>query len=152
MINSKLGNLINEVFLSVPVQGNRLTSQVYEKLMNVINQLGMHILNTNVLHPPKPSDIYRYSASEIYFENLNLLKNSELLIAEISSPSLGIGYEIATAERFLIPIICVYQRRYKKYISLMIRGIFYEKIKIIEYTSFKELEILLISAVEELIA
>ncbi len=37
------------------------------------------------------------------------IKNSDLLVAEVSLPSIGLGVEIGWADSFNIPIVCIYK-------------------------------------------
>ena len=57
----------------------------------------------------------------IYKRDVNWLSSAEAFIAEISTPSLGVGYELAIAEKLSIPALCLYKLENKK-ISAMISG------------------------------
>ena len=57
----------------------------------------------------------------IYKRDMNWLGGAEALIAEISTPSLGVGYELAIAEKLSLPVLCIYKLENKK-ISAMISG------------------------------
>ena len=55
-----------------------------------------------------------------------------MLVAEVSTPSSGVGYEIAAARyRYKIPVICLYRPAYTKRCSAMISGD--KEIELIEY-------------------
>ncbi len=48
------------------------------------------------------------SRDQHIFENdLRMLQSADVVIAEVSNPSLGVGYEIAIAERLGKPILCL---------------------------------------------
>ena len=44
---------------------------------------------------------------QIYAQDMALLARADVVIAEVSNPSLGVGYEIATAERLGKPILAL---------------------------------------------
>ena len=74
---------------------------------------------------------------EIFERDMSWLEQtaaaSGLLVAEVSRPSLGVGYEIAAARyRFKIPVICLYRPRFTKRCSGMIAGD--PGVRLIEYT------------------
>ena len=58
---------------------------------------------------------------EIYAQDTAWLRESELLIAECTNPSLGVGYELAYAERFGKPCYLFYNRE-RTQLSAMLTG------------------------------
>ena len=66
----------------------------------------------------------------IWERDIMWLNEADVLVAEVTSPSLGVGYEIGKAEELGIPILCLYQRNEKK-LSAMIGGSKY--LKVVEY-------------------
>ena len=72
----------------------------------------------------------------IYELDTGWLKDADALVAEVSSPSLGVGYEIGKVEAMGKPILCLYRRQEGRRLSAMISG--NRKLKIVEYDSEKE--------------
>jgi hypothetical protein len=58
----------------------------------------------------------------IYTTDMKWLKESNALIAEITAPSLGVGYEIAKAETWGIPILLLYRYTPNRKPSAMLNG------------------------------
>lgn len=56
----------------------------------------------------------------IFERDIKWIAESDVLVAEISSPSLGVGYEISYAEHMNKPVICFYMEDIN--ISAMING------------------------------
>lgn len=48
------------------------------------------------------------SEQEIYRRDISLLEESDCLIAEVTVPSIGVGYEICRALRMGLPVLCVH--------------------------------------------
>lgn len=63
------------------------------------------------------------------------IRKSDLLLAEISLPSLGVGYNICLAQYYQLPIVCLCKKEYKKNIPDFIKNFNGQHIKIIEYTN-----------------
>jgi len=69
---------------------------------------------TNELYEPiKKSEIFKsnqiilpYSNTE-WVNSKETIKNSDLIIAEVSYPSIGLGIELGWADAFNIPIVCI---------------------------------------------
>jgi nucleoside 2-deoxyribosyltransferase len=57
----------------------------------------------------------------IWERDIKWLKNSDVVVAEVSAPSLGVGYEIGKAEEWGKPIICLFRSSERK-LSAMIGG------------------------------
>ena len=76
-------------------------------------------------------------SDEFIFErDISWLESSEVMIAEVTTPSLGVGYEIGIAEKRKIPILCLYRKLNNKKLSAMIQG--NNKIHCIEYSNFQQ--------------
>lgn len=74
--------------------------------------------------------------SEIYQCDMGWLEDADILVAEVSSPSLGVGYEIGKVETMGKPILCLYQRQKGKKLSAMING--NKNLSIFEYDNDEE--------------
>ena len=59
---------------------------------------------------------------QIYTTDMKWLNESNALIAEITAPSLGVGYEIAKAETRGIPILLLYRYTSNRKPSAMLNG------------------------------
>lgn len=75
--------------------------------------------------------------SVIYARDVQWIREADLLIAEVSQPSIGVGYEIALAESLGIPVLALFNLGAEKPISAMISGNF--KITVVRYDSLAEL-------------
>ena len=59
---------------------------------------------------------------KIHDRDLGWLKESDYLIAEVTTPSLGVGYEIGKATEWGKPVLCLYRPAEGRSISAMISG------------------------------
>ena len=58
----------------------------------------------------------------IYDRDLGWLKSSDYLVAEVTTPSLGVGYEIGKATEWGKPVLCLYRPGEGRLLSAMISG------------------------------
>lgn len=58
---------------------------------------------------------------QIYRKEMTELRDSDVVVAEITTPSLGVGYQIAKAEQYGKPVLCL-QRVAERRVSPMIGG------------------------------
>ncbi len=76
-----------------------------------------------------------YEISDEPFDSKDYLKNkADLLIAEVSRPSTGLGIELGWAEVYKIPIVCIYKKGLK--ISNSLRTV---SENFVEYSNSREL-------------
>jgi nucleoside 2-deoxyribosyltransferase len=50
------------------------------------------------------------------------LAGADLIVAEVSTPSLGVGYELGRAEALGKPILCLYREQDGRRLSAMLSG------------------------------
>ena len=60
--------------------------------------------------------------SRIYSRDMQWLSACDAVIAEVSTPSLGVGYEIARAAAMAKPVLCLYDVKAAFSLSAMISG------------------------------
>jgi len=58
----------------------------------------------------------------IYERDMDWLREADALVAEVSAPSLGVGYEIAKAEEWGKPILLLYREEPSRKPSAMLNG------------------------------
>lgn len=124
---------MTRVFLSIPVQGQRLPTAVYDAIIHGARDADLEIVNTEVNEPPTLAELSCLSPSVVHAHNRALLETANLVIAEISQPSLGVGYEIAVAETLGLPILALSDTSLLSIVSLMIRGLTYSKFQVVPY-------------------
>jgi len=74
---------------------------------------------------------------EICRRDLNWLSRADAVIAEVSQPSLGVGYEIGVAEKIGKPILCLFDESESAFrLSAMLSG--NPKVEVIRYRTIGE--------------
>ena len=127
-----------KIYLSGAIRGGRQLQQTYEIILNYLNKnqhevLTFHVASKDVLEIEKT-----VSDTDIYTQDISWLDNSDLVIAEVSIASLGVGYEIGYALSRGIPVLAIYDEAYKP-ISAMIAGNTSSLISVHSYSSIPQL-------------
>ena len=81
------------------------------------------------------------SDKQIHDRDMDWIRKSDLLVAEVTVPSLGVGYEIGRAIDLGKPVLCLYDANTDKALSAMISGSSEVEVKL--YQDDNELEGLL---------
>lgn len=112
---------MKKLYFSASISGGRDDSQIYslivEKLKKDFIILTEHIGNENLVKKDK-----NLSAKEIYTRDINFLNQADFVVAEVSTPSLGVGYELSYAFSINKPTYVLYNLNKSKPLSKMISG------------------------------
>lgn len=125
-----------KVYFAGSIRGGRVDADLYKRIIDYIKKtdtvLTEHIGKSNISLKAQTRDIDIH----IYERDTNWLKSCDLVIAECTCPSLGVGYELAYAEAHNIPVHIFYDKS-KSNISAMLNGNSYFSIH--PYTAEEEI-------------
>lgn len=111
---------MKKVYFAGSIRGGRVDADLYRRLIEHIQKttvvLTEHVgsKKLNLLEQGK-KDV------EIYEQDTNWLRECDVVIAECTCPSLGVGYELAFAEKLGKPCHIFYNRT-KTQLSAMLTG------------------------------
>lgn len=97
-----------KIFLSGSIRGGRQLLETYSLICDILGEAGAEVLSWHVADPELENVEMRMTEEEIYARDLGLLVKSDALIAEVTVPSTGVGYEICRALVQRIPVLCLY--------------------------------------------
>lgn len=95
------------VYLCGAIRGGRQMQPVYAALVEFLQRSGYRVLTAHVAAPDVLEREQSASAAEIYRRDMEWLASCDLVVAEVSVPSLGVGVEISTARHLGKPVICL---------------------------------------------
>ncbi len=75
----------------------------------------------------------------IFERDIEMLEQADAVIAEVSTPSLGVGYELGRAEMLSKSVLCLFQKQSNKMLSAMLAG--NNKFNIYYYTSLDDAQV-----------
>lgn len=110
-----------EIYFAASIRGGRDDRQLYERLITFLNQQH-HVLTEHIGNPNLTADgETELSDQEIRDRDVAWLTASDVVVAEATHPSLGVGYELAMAEQLKKPTIILYRPQVAR-LSAMIAG------------------------------
>ena len=116
-----------KIYFAGSIRGGRVDADLYNRIISHIQRtdivLTEHVGGSNLCLEEQGFD----RDSKIYNQDTSWLRESYILIGECTCPSLGVGYELAYAERFGIPCHIFYNKS-KTQLSAMLTGNPYFKI------------------------
>ena len=127
---------MKKIYVAGSIRGGRNDRELYEKIINYLQTLG-EVLTEHVGHASiTPSGEAGMSDKEIYNRDIDWLSSSDFVVADVSTPSLGVGFEIARAVELKKKVICLYRVQADKKLSAMRSGC--PDIQVKEYETFED--------------
>jgi Nucleoside 2-deoxyribosyltransferase len=110
-----------KIYFAGSIRGGRADAELYRRLIAYMQRtdkvLTEHIgrPELNLLERGRDRD------AEIYRQDTGWLREADIVIAECTSPSLGVGYELAYAEKLGKPC-CIFYDKTRTQLSAMLTG------------------------------
>ena len=134
---------MKKIYFAGSIRGGRVDADLYRRMIEYMQKTDT-VLTEHVGSPHLNLMEQGKRDVEIYDQDTAWLRESDMVIAECTCPSLGVGYELAYAERFWKPCHIFYDRS-KTQLSAMLTGDPYFHIH--PYTSEEEI----FSALDEIL-
>jgi hypothetical protein len=111
------------IYFSGSITGGRADVGLYGRIIEALESDGYRVLAGSVAAEHVTDSGDPLDPCFIFDRDLAWVDEADVLVAEVSIPSLGVGYEIAAARyRNRIPVICLYRPAYTKRCSAMVSG------------------------------
>jgi len=109
-----------EIYFSCSLTGGRKDAPVYQTIVDFLLAQGInvptqHLAHADIMDLEKVVDPY-----EVFQRDIKWLNGCDGLVAEVSTPSHGVGYEIAYALGLNKPVLCCFQS--ERSVSKMLTG------------------------------
>jgi 2'-deoxynucleoside 5'-phosphate N-hydrolase len=108
------------IYFACSITGGREFESVYQVITHALVQDRHHVLTAHLAEPGVASTEAALDPLEVYARDTRWIQESNILIAETSVPSHGVGYEIGYALGLGKPVLALYQQSRK--VSKMISG------------------------------
>ncbi|MDG6243930.1 MAG: nucleoside 2-deoxyribosyltransferase [Methanolobus sp.] len=108
------------IFLSASIRGGRQMLSTYMEMCSYLQDRGHEVLSWHVADPELEKTESLLTEQEIYTRDMDFLGKSDCVIAEVSTPSIGVGYEVCSALNIGLPVLCLHTLQAN--VSAMILG------------------------------
>lgn len=111
-----------KIYFAGSIRGGRDDKELYLMLINYLAKYGQvlteHIGDLDLTEKGEdgPNDEW------IFKRDISWIEEADIIIAEVTTPSLGVGYEIGRAEAMGKKVYCLYRSGNDKRLSAMISG------------------------------
>jgi hypothetical protein len=130
-----------QIYFCGAIMGGRDHLPAYRHIVGHLLSRGHIVPTVHVADPEVLNRESALSAREVFQRDEAWIRQADAMIAEISTPSLGVGYEIARGLQRGIPVLCLY--RSDLTVSKMISGNTSPHLEVKTYDSPDELALLM---------
>lgn len=109
-----------KIFFAGSIRGGRQLIPMYQYIIGFLKSRNFTVISEHVAAEGLEKAEARMTEQEIYEKDANWIEESDRVVAEITVPSIGVGYEICHAVKHNKPVLCVYQEGTKA--SAMVLG------------------------------
>ena len=124
------------IYFAGAIRGGREDVALYLEIIKQLKEYGQ-VLTEHIGNPELTGLGEIDDDKQIHDRDLAWLKEADYLVAEVTTPSLGVGYEIGKATEWGKPVLCIFRPSEGRALSAMIAGC--GKAIVREYGSKEEL-------------
>ena len=111
-----------KIYFAGSIRGGRQDAALYGRIITLLAEYGEvlteHVADESLTHAGEdgPSD------EAIYERDMAWLADADVVVAEVTIPSHGVGYEIGQAEALGKPVLCLHRPDAERRLSAMLAG------------------------------
>lgn len=111
-----------KIYFAGSIRGGRDDLKIYQKIISLLGEYGQVLTEHIGLESLDVIGEERMTDQQIYNRDMAWLQSADVVVAEVTTASLGVGYELGQAEALGIPVICLYRQQDGKRLSAMVLG------------------------------
>lgn len=126
-----------KIYFAGSIRGGRQDAGLYQDIIKELSRYG-EVLTEHLGDLALGKGGQDLPSSQIWEQDMNWLKSADLVVAEVTTPSLGVGYELGQARSLGVPALCLFRPGVGGSLSAMIAGDDY--FEIVEYAELSDLK------------
>ena len=135
------------IYFAASISGGRGDQAIYMQIIELLRSHGT-VLTEHFGDPSLTAAGESLADGAIHDRDIEWLRRADVLVAEVTTPSLGVGYEIGRAMEWGKRVVCLYRSSESRRLSGMIAGC--EAIEVHRYNDAAQLPSILKTALETL--
>jgi len=124
------------IYFACSITGGREFESIYQEIVAALTKDGHEIPTSHLAKSEAVENERLLTPRDVYERDVNWIKNCDVLVAEVSIPSHGVGYEIGFALNIGKPVLCLHHKERK--VSKMITGNPDPALTVCSYSSIEE--------------
>jgi len=125
------------IYFAGSIRGGRDDAAIYAQLIERLRKFG-RVLTEHVGQPNLTDSGEEALPRMIHDRDLEWVQASDVVVAEVTTPSLGVGYEIGRATQWQKQVLCLFRTGTPRSLSAMISGC--PELTVSEYASVDDVD------------
>jgi 2'-deoxynucleoside 5'-phosphate N-hydrolase len=125
-----------KIYFAGSIRGGRNDWALYRDIIGVLGEYGI-VLTEHIGNSELEITGENLADREVHDRDLSWLRDSDCLVAEVTTPSLGVGYEIAKATEWGKAVLCLFRAKPGRRLSAMIAGC--DAVQVSAYVDIRDL-------------
>ncbi len=126
-----------KIYFAGSIRGGRGDAALYQEIIALLGEYG-EVLTEHIGEAALSAMGEDSGSQYIYERDTDWIRDCDVVVAEVTTPSLGVGYEIGLAESLEKRILCLYREQEDRRVSAMISG--NRNLSIAEYESIDDVD------------
>lgn len=123
-----------KIYFAGSIRGGREDREWYQQIVGELQRYG-EVLTEHVGDVALGADGDKnLTVAQIYERDMAWLMSADVVVAEVTSPSLGVGYELRAAEGHKLPVLILFNEDSERSLSAMIAGSPYLAPNVVRYS------------------
>jgi len=124
------------IYFACSITGGREFENAYQQIVAALEKEGHTIPTSHLVQSDVMDNERSITPQEVYERDTKWIEQCDALIAEVSVPSHGVGYEIGYALNIGKPVLCIHHQ--ERRVSKMITGNADSALSVKSYASLEE--------------
>jgi 2'-deoxynucleoside 5'-phosphate N-hydrolase len=129
-----------KIYFSGAISAGRDNLPIYQHIVQRLQAQGHNVLSAHVADPQVLDREKDVPPRTVFDRDVSWIDECDVMIAEVSTPSTGVGYEYGYAIQLGKPVLCVYRSAQSVRMTKMILGNPASNLKIAVYSNEDELD------------
>ena len=108
------------IYFACSITGGRAYEAIYQSITHALRERGVEVPTAHLAEAGVVDEEKRVEPRSVYERDVAWMRSADALIAEVSVPSHGVGYEIGYALELGKPVLCLHEQG--RAVSKMITG------------------------------
>jgi nucleoside 2-deoxyribosyltransferase len=130
-----------KIYFAGSIRGGRNDAATYHQVITLLSKYGEVLTEHVGSKALAPTGEKNLSDEGIYTRDMTWLAEADVVVAEVTTPSHGVGYEIGQAEAMDKPVLCLHRQSSKWRLSAMLAG--NPRLQCEAYEGLEELDLVL---------
>lgn len=110
-----------KIYFAASIRAGRDDQPLYAQIIELLKAHGV-VLSEHFGSATLTSQGHQHPVQAIYQQDKSWVREADIVVAEVSTPSLGVGMELGWAEEWGKRVVCLYREQEGKRLSALVDG------------------------------